>query len=90
MKKGRRKPLSRTARSSRSAYYWRTRYEQLQSDFDELLAVNRNLISLFAELEGRTVVAHHHMFHNVGDAPARRPFGNTPKILPYLVPGGIR
>ena len=46
-----------TAHYRRSAAYWRARYEQLKSDFDELLAVNQILASRNAELEGRTVIS---------------------------------
>ena len=56
MKKRQTEPSTTTAQSRRSAAYWRTRYEQLQSDFDELLAVNQTILNRTAELERMIVI----------------------------------
>ena len=51
MRKSLSQPLSPTTRPN-SARYWRTRYAQLQSDFEELLFVNQTLARRNAALEG--------------------------------------
>ena len=43
-----------------SARYWRTRYAQLQFDFEELLAVNQTLARSNAALEGMIRISPQH------------------------------
>lgn len=55
MRKSLSQPLSPTSRPN-TARYWRTRYAQLQSDFEELLAVNQTLARRNAALEGMIII----------------------------------
>lgn len=59
MRKSLSQPLSPTTRPN-TARYWRTRYAQLQSDFEELLAVNQTLARRNAALEGMVRISPKH------------------------------
>lgn len=59
MRKSQSQPLTPTSRPN-SARYWRTRYAQLQSDFEELLAVNQTLARRNAALEGMIRISPQH------------------------------